>query len=349
MLLIDDQIPLLNELFSTVDTVRSFDGRSLTRDDLIRYRATGLFVRSTTRCDRALLEGTRVSFVGTATSGTDHIDDEALAAMGINVIDAHGSNANAVAEYVITAILFDGIDCANATVGIVGYGAVGTLVAHYLERLGARIQIYDPLRLAYDGSIQDRHVDFEELLRTSDIITFHPNLHAGEVHPSLHMLHAATAALIRDEALVINTSRGEVFTADAVEHLLKRADGRLVLDVWPNEPVPDPSIVEQCLIATPHIAGYTINAKEQGAMDVAVAYIQKHGLAMTLLDRVVRHADADVTIDWDADALAELLLDRRPIDLDAEAFVKAYLAAPTAATFDAARKNYPLRAETLHG
>jgi erythronate-4-phosphate dehydrogenase len=324
MLLIDDQIPLLNELFSTVDTVRSFDGRSLTRDDLIRYRATGVFVRSTTRCDRALLEGTRVSFVGTATSGTDHIDDEALAAMGINVIDAHGSNANAVAEYVITAILFDGIDCANATVGIVGYGAVGTLVAHYLERLGARIQIYDPLRLAYDGSIQDRHVDFEELLRTSDIITFHPNLHAGEVHPSLHMLHAATAALIR-------------------------ADGRLVLDVFPNEPVPDPSIVEQCLIATPHIAGYTINAKEQGAMDVAVAYIQKHGLAMTLLDRVVRHADADVTIDWDADALAELLLDRRPIDLDAEAFVKAYLAAPTAATFDAARKNYPLRAETLHG
>ncbi|MBU3741570.1 MAG: hypothetical protein FGM24_04715 [Candidatus Kapabacteria bacterium] len=347
MLLIDDQIPLLSNVFASVDTVRTFDGRALTRDDLIRYRATALFVRSTTRVDRALLEGTRVSFVASATSGTDHVDVDALADLGITFASAHGSNANAVAEYVVTAVLYDGIDCANATVGVVGYGAVGTLVARYIERLGARVIIYDPVRLAYDGGLQDRHVEFNELLRTADIITFHPSLHHDEPFPSYHMLNADNASLIRDDVLVINTSRGEVCTAKAIDILLARPNGRLVLDVWPGEPLPLPAHVSGCLIATPHVAGYTINAKEQGAMDVATAYIHLMGLSMNLLDTFAAAAD-ESDLPWDADALAELLLERRPIDLDAEAFAKAYLASPTVGTFDAARKKYPLRAETLH-
>lgn len=349
MLLIDEQIPLLTDIFSSVDTVRTFDGRSLTRDDLLRYRATALFVRSTTRVDRALLEGTKIGFVASATSGTDHIDHDALATMDITVVSAHGSNANAVAEYVVTAVLYDGIDCTNATVGIVGYGAVGMLVASYLERLGARVVVYDPLRLAYDSSIQDRHVAFDELLQTADIITFHPSLHNEAPYPSFQMLHQHNAGLIRDNTLVINTSRGDVFSAQAIDTLLARPNGRLVLDVWPAEPMPLPHHVQGCMIATPHVAGYTVNAKDQGAMEVAVAYIHAMGLPMTLVDRVQAASVADRDVPWDADALAELLLDQRPIDLDAEAFVKAYLAQPTAATFDAARKNYPLRNETLHG
>lgn len=349
MLLIDDQIPLLTDIFAPVDTVKTFDGRALTRDDLIRYRATSLFVRSTTRVDRALLEGTRVSFVATATSGTDHVEVDALGDMGITFVSAHGSNANAVAEYVVTSILYDGIDCTNATVGVVGYGAVGTLVARYLERLGARVIIHDPLRLVYDGGLQDKHVELDVLLQSADIITFHPSLHSDEPFPSFHLLNADNASLIRDDTLVINTSRGDVFSAKAVDILLARPNGRLVLDVWPGEPLPPPAHVSGCLISTPHVAGYTQNAKEQGAMEVAAAYILEAGLPMTLLDRVQQHDGDAEDIPWDADALAELLLERRPIDLDAEAFVKAYLAAPTAATFDAARKNYPLRSETLHG
>jgi erythronate-4-phosphate dehydrogenase len=349
MLLIDEQIPLLTDMFSSVDTVRTFDGRSLTRDDLVRYRATGLFVRSTTRVDRALLEGTRVSFVASATSGTDHIDNEALADLGITVVSAHGSNANAVAEYVVTAVLYDGIDLTSATVGVVGYGAVGMLVAQYLERLGARVILYDPVRLAYDASIQDRHVPLDELLQTADIISLHPSLHTDDPYPSFHLLNNTNAGLVRDDVLVINTSRGDVCSPQAIDILLARPNGRLVLDVFPGEPLPLPAHVQGCLIATPHVAGYTSNAKDQGALEVATAYILEAGLPMTLLDRVQTDDDDAVDIPWDVDALAELLLERRPIDLDAEAFVKAYLAAPTAATFDAARKNYPLRSETLHG
>jgi erythronate-4-phosphate dehydrogenase len=349
MLLIDDQIPLLQEIFSSVASVRAFDGRALTKDDLLRYRATALFVRSTTRVDRSLLEGTRVTFVASATSGTDHIDRDALDELGITVVDAIGSNANAVAEYVVAAALYDGRAIDGCTVGVVGYGNVGPLVAQYFDRLGANVIVHDPLRAAYDQAMHERHVDQDTLLSTADIITFHPNLHVEEPYPSLHMLHADNVGLIRDDALVINTSRGDVFTSGAIDALLRRTNGRLVLDTWPLEPTPTPSVVRDCLLATPHVAGYTLNAKEQGAVMVATSYILACGYDIGMLDRAAALEDDDeIDVPWDADALRELLLVRRPLDVDSDAFKAAYLADPSASAFDAARKQYPLRFETLH-
>lgn len=349
MLLIDEQIPLLTEIFSSVASIRTFDGRSLTKDDLLRYRATALFVRSTTRVDRELLEGTRVTFVGSATSGTDHLDHDALDEMGIVVVDAAGSNANAVAEYVIAATLHDGCTIAGSTVGVIGYGNIGPIVAQYFERLGANVIIHDPFRAAYDDTLHERHVALDALLGTSDIITFHPNLHTEEPHPSMHMLHADNAVLIQDHALVINASRGDVFTAGAIDALLRRTAGRLVLDTWPLEPTPTGSVVRDCLIATPHVAGYTRNAKDQGALMVATSYILEQGYDMGLLDRAgAAEEEDDVEVPWDEHALRDVLLARRPLDADSDAFKAAYLADPSAASFDAARTQYPLRTETLH-
>lgn len=349
MLLIDEQIPLLTEIFSSVASIRTFDGRSLTRDDILRYRATALFVRSTTRVDRELLEGTRITFVGSATSGTDHIDRDVLEEMGIVVVDAAGSNANAVAEYVIAATLRDGCTIAGSTVGVVGYGNIGPIVAQYVERLGANVIVHDPYRAGYDDTIHERHVEFDALLATSDIITFHPNLHSEEPHPSMHMLHADNVGLIRDHALVINSSRGDVFTPGAVDALLRRSVGRLVLDTWPLEPAPTASVVRDCLIATPHVAGYTQNAKDQGALMVATSYILEQGYDMGLLDRAGASDEEDeIDVPWEENELREVLLARRPLDADSDAFKAAYLASPSAASFDAARKQYPLRFETLH-
>ncbi|MCK6455686.1 MAG: 4-phosphoerythronate dehydrogenase [Phycisphaerae bacterium] len=252
--------------------------------------ADALIVRSGVRIDAALLADSRVRFVGTATSGVDHVDVHALARANIRFAAAPGCNARPVAEYVV-AVLLDfaersaaadaaGVGLARRTLGIVGLGHVGSIVAAFARALGLNVLTCDP-PLARRGSGLG-FVDLHRLLAESDIVTLHvPLLHAGP-DATHRLVDSAALARMRPGALLINTARGGVLhTPDALNALRRRSLGGLVVDVWSGEPAVDRDLLAAATIMTPHIAGYSRDALQRGTRMVAAALAEFLGRAPT--------------------------------------------------------------------
>lgn len=221
-----------------------------------------LLVRTVTRVDERLLKDTPVRFVGTATSGSDHVDTAYLAANGIGFADAAGSNARPVAEYVLSAMAVlceqSGTHMTDHVVGIVGCGHVGSQLASLLETLGVVTLLNDP-PLADQGDTRDFH-DLDTILE-ADIVTLHVPYTAAGSYPTANLLDADLLQQMKPGSWLVNTSRGGVVNEEA----LKRAAGeqglQAVLDVWEHEPVIDTGLVAAARLATPHIAGYSLDAK----------------------------------------------------------------------------------------
>lgn len=240
--------------------MRQVNGRTLDRTQLDDVDV--LLVRSVTRVDKELLAGTPVQFVGTATSGFDHIDREYLAREGIAFACASGSNANSVVEYVLSAIANVGDKLeqllSGGEVGIVGFGHVGKALAARLQALGIRFQVYDPW-LDQDSIIHA--ADLGRVL-ACDIVTLHPELTREHPWPSYHLLGAAELRQMHPEALLINASRGAVVDNRALhDQLLSGAGPLVVLDVWEGEPVISAPLLQRVALGTAHIAGYSLDAK----------------------------------------------------------------------------------------
>lgn len=262
--LADENIPLVRELFSRFGPVETCPGRSLTSPCLRDVDI--LLVRSVTPVNRHLLQDSPVQFVGTATIGHDHIDRSWLQDRGIGFASAPGSNANAVAEYVLAAMLETaaccGFEIETRRVGIIGNGHIGSLLRQKLTGLGVECLVNDP-------PLSDRGVtglcSLQEACQ-ADIISFHVPLTSSGPYPTRHMADRAFFRALRPGTVLINTSRGSVCDGQALATVLgDRDDVQVILDVWEGEPHIDRDLLSRVLFGTPHIAGYSMEGKHAGA------------------------------------------------------------------------------------
>jgi erythronate-4-phosphate dehydrogenase len=257
----DQNITEVEAAFSRLGEVTRVPGRSLAREQL--QAADMLLVRSVTRVNAELLEGTPVRFVATATSGVDHVDVDYLRARSIEFADAPGSNAESVAEYVISAVLLrlaaEERRVEDITVGIIGCGQVGSRVAQKCEALGMGCVLNDPPLREATGD--PRYVDIEAAL-DADVVTLHVPLTDGGRYPTRHLLDATRLQRLRPDALLINTARGGVVDESALLlHLYARSGTQAVIDCWENEPGISRKLLARAVLATAHVAGYSYDGK----------------------------------------------------------------------------------------
>lgn len=266
LIVADENIPLLDCFFGDIGEIHRVSGRNMSNADV--RDADILLVRSVTKVNRELLEGSRVRFVGTSTIGTDHVDLDWLEQSGIRFSAAPGCNANSVTEYVLSVLSLHAerrglSDWSQLSVGIVGVGNVGGELAHKLERLGFDVRLCDPPRADREEGDQE-FVALEEAMRC-DVVSLHTPLTREGDHPTLHMIGESELAALNSNQLLINAGRGEVIDSSALLARLEQPNPPTVaLDVWEQEPRIHPGLVERVWLATPHIAGYSLEGKVQG-------------------------------------------------------------------------------------
>ncbi|RXX32051.1 4-phosphoerythronate dehydrogenase PdxB [Klebsiella aerogenes] len=266
-------MPYARELFSRLGDVQAVPGRPIPQEALTD--ADALMVRSVTKVNEALLSGKAIKFVGTATAGTDHVDQAWLQQAGIGFSAAPGCNAIAVVEYVFSALLMlaerDGFALADRTVGIVGVGNVGGRLQKRLEALGIKTLLCDPPRADRGDEGDFRSLD--ELVQQADVLTFHTPLFKDGPYKTLHLADEALISRLQPGAILINACRGPVVDNAA---LLKRLQAgqqlSAVLDVWEPEPDLNTELLARVDIGTSHIAGYTLEGKARGTTQVFEAY-----------------------------------------------------------------------------
>ena len=254
----DEKIVITDQLQRLPVALRLMPGRSIDRDCL--EGASALLTRTITQVDASLLTDTNVRFVGTASAGTDHIDTEFLERRGIGFANAAGSNASAVCDYIIAALVETGRIgnvLAGGSVGIVGCGHVGRQLAARLSGMGAVVRVYDPL---VEDIPKPWGVNALQDVLGCDVVSLHAALHDSARFPSRGLVGPAEAALCRPGSLFINAGRGELLADGALATLF--ANGvDVVLDTWPGEPNISTDTLAGVGLATPHIAGYSKRAK----------------------------------------------------------------------------------------
>lgn len=261
LIVCDDKIPFLRGVFEPFAEVKYLTGSRITRDDILD--ADALIVRTRTRCDRALLEGTKVRIVASATIGIDHIDTLWCEQNGIIWANAPGCNARSVCQWVGSTLStlshLLGMDLRGKTLGIVGVGHVGSEVARLAPTLGMSTLLCDPPRAESEGA--EGFVSLEELTRGSNIITIHTPLTAQ----TFHLFDSERLKSLSSAQILINSARGEIVDGGALKSALRENRLRAAaLDVWENEPEIDRELLERVTIATPHIAGYSADGKANG-------------------------------------------------------------------------------------
>jgi len=272
----DENIPLLNRFFGHFGELHTKAGRNITSQDV--SDADILLVRSVTKVNETLLQNSSVKFVGTCTIGTDHIDTEFLAQRNIRFLSAPGANANSVVEYILSclSVLADTHDIHfdHSSVGIIGYGNIGTRLNKKLRKLGLKTKIYDPLVSSDENPLNA----FEEVL-ACDVITLHVPLTFDGDYPTHYMFDAPQLAKLRAGQVLINTSRGGVIREAALKQRLLEPDApAVILDVWENEPAIDTELAAQVYLGTPHIAGYSFDGKVAGTEMIYQGVCQFLGL-----------------------------------------------------------------------
>lgn len=274
-LVADKAIPFLPGVFEAHGwSVEYLAGNGITRRDLLD--ADALIVRTRTRCDEALLEGTPVRAVASATIGTDHLDLDYLARRGIAWANAAGCNAGSVAQYIESALLHlalkHRLTLRGKVLGIIGLGNVGSRVARLGAKLGMTVLANDP-PLARGG--HKGLAGLSELLARADFVTMHVPLERGGDFPTFHLAGADFLRQLKPESFLLNSSRGEVVDGIALKAALR--SGHLagaVLDVWEDEPALDVELLKLADYGTPHIAGYSSDGKANGTA-AAVRFVAK--------------------------------------------------------------------------
>ena len=264
--LVDRAIPFLQGVLEPFAEVLYLDGNNFTKEAV--KGADALIIRTRTRCDKSLLEGSKVQFIATATIGFDHIDLDYCRAHDIAVSTSAGCNARGVLQWIAASLAMlakrENFSPREHTLGIVGVGNVGRLVKEYAEAWGFRTISSDPPR-------QEREnlgfVPLEEVLRKADIVTLHTPLDST----TKHLINSENISLMRSGAVLINASRGECVATEAT----RRNNLTYITDVWENEPNIDNDYLAKSFIATPHIAGYSAQGKAN-ATAMAVQALARH-------------------------------------------------------------------------
>jgi erythronate-4-phosphate dehydrogenase len=262
----DENMPGLGALFGEHSLTR-VNGRKLSAEQLTDTDV--LLVRSITQVNASLLKKAKhLKWVGTATIGTDHLDQDYLKAAGIPYSNAPGCNAEGVVDYVLAVIL--GVipeteSLKDKTVGVIGAGNVGGRLVGRLTDLGCQVLVNDPPREAESAS-HDQFTPLDDLLKRADIICCHTPLTKTGDHPTYHLLDESRLLLLKTGALLINAGRGPVIKETALMAVMdSRPDLRVCLDVWEHEPQVNKALADKVLFATPHIAGYSLEGKVRGS------------------------------------------------------------------------------------
>lgn len=240
--------------------------------------ADALIVRTRNKCNNTLLDGSTVKLIATATIGTDHIDLDYCAEKNIEVTNVAGCNAPAVAQYVLSSILsLKNGDVAGLTLGIVGVGHVGQILARWAKGLGMNVLLNDPPRAKAEGN--SGFVDLDTIARQADIISFHtPMTRSGE-YPTYHIANRDFFESLQKCPIIINSARGPITDTDAlVEALDNHKISAAVIDCWENEPAIDHRLLERAAIATPHIAGYSDAGKRRATLGVINTVAKQFGI-----------------------------------------------------------------------
>jgi erythronate-4-phosphate dehydrogenase len=347
----DENMPYVRDFFADLGEVRLVNGRTLTSEQI--SDAEVLLVRSVTKVNPQLIaKSPKLKFVGTATIGTDHIDQAYLQQRGIGFSSAPGCNAQSVVEYVLSSIFVLAEkyqwDLQTKTVGVVGVGNIGRLLVKALQALSIRVLCCDPQRAAIEADFP--HIEFEQLLPQLDIVSFHVPLVKTGPEATVNLLNAQTLTLLKPDCAVINACRGEVTNNDALLSEAQSGHKRaLVLDVWANEPEPDLRLIPHTDIASAHIAGHSIEGKARGTEMLYQALCQQLGLVPRLSLAQVLPAPqiSELKINsnfglLDVQNLSRLLYDVRRDD----ALFRFYMMQDNKTQgFDWLRKSYPPRRE----
>ncbi len=264
-IIIDNKIPFIKGVLEPFAKVIYLEGSKICNSDLTD--ADALIVRTRTRVNRSLLDGTKVKFVGTATIGTDHIDTIYCDSNGIDWRSAPGCNSESVMQYVLASLSLlanrYNLTLKEKTIGIIGVGNVGSKVADACEILGMTVLRNDPPRERREGK---RHYSsLEYLVPNSDIISLHVPLINESRLSTFHMVNSDFLSKIKRGCIIINTSRGPIIKEESlIENIHSNHLKGSVLDVWENEPDINYELVQLADIATPHIAGYSVDGKANG-------------------------------------------------------------------------------------
>ena len=297
----DSNIASLDEFFNPVALGQNTEqqvqvirvaGRDINAQLLADVQPDVLLIRSVTSINESLLsDNNSVKFVGSATIGTDHVDQKYLAERNITFANAAGCSKHSVAQYVVTAILtlrpqYWAKSMTPLTVGIIGLGNIGSTLAQYASDLGWKILGYDPLL----ATSVINNASLEQVLSQSDILSLHVPLTdkkdtdtQGAVsisnnvsdYPTRHLINAETLALMSPHTMLINSARGPVIDAAALEADIDATERQVVLDVFEHEPQISESLLSKLAIATPHIAGYTLEGKLRGTQIIYDALCEK--------------------------------------------------------------------------
>lgn len=274
-IIIDNKIPFLFGVLEPFVDVVYVSGNKISREHC--RDANALIVRTRTKCNAELLEGTSVKFIASATIGYDHIDTEYCEKNGIVWSNAPGCNSGSVKQWILSALLFyfrdKKIDLTKRTLGVIGVGNVGQKVVELAESLGLRVLLNDPPRQRNEGRCG--FVSLETLLKECDILTFHVPLNREGEDKTYHLVDDDFVSRLNPGTVLINSSRGEVMCNKALlKGITQGKLGDVLLDVWEDEPNVNLELLEKTAIATPHIAGYSYDGKANGS-SMAVQFLSR--------------------------------------------------------------------------
>ncbi|MCP4984723.1 MAG: 4-phosphoerythronate dehydrogenase [Colwellia sp.] len=356
----DENMPFAKEFFSELSHINGrengqlipFSGRTLTAEQVAD--ADVLLVRSITQVNEQLLRlNNKLSFVGSATIGTDHIDQKYLAERGITFHSAPGCNAISVAEYVLSALVVLAerylLDLSTLTVGIVGGGNTGTRLIEKLTVLGIKYKLCDPVladaQLIESTSDKREYVSLDEVL-ACDVISLHVPKVVGGKYPTDKLLNANNLERLREDQILISACRGDVIDNEALLALKQsRHSLKVVLDVWQGEPNVLEALIPYTEIATAHIAGYSLEGKARGSEMLYQALCKqlkvepKYQLTNFLPSASI--SEIEINQDFSQILLNQLVKMVYDVRRD-DAIFRQQLSVQG---FDSLRKNYPVRRE----
>lgn len=333
--IVDNKVPYIRGILETLaDEVVYLPGKDFTPE--IVKDADALITRTRTRCDRKLLEGSKVSFIGTATIGFDHIDTTYCEEAGITWSNCPGCNAGAVEQYIHSVLVLlqteKGVNLKDTCIGIVGVGHVGSRIQELARRLGMRILLNDPPRADKGEQGFD---DLNTLARECDIITFHTPLDREGRYSTFHLADEKFFGSLKRQPYIINTSRGEVIDTEALLQALDTRQIRgAVIDVWENEPDINRELLDKVFIGTPHIAGYSADGKLNATRMTLEAFCRFFGKPMDFHLELPEKTD----VTYDTDPIIRQLQEYNPHN-DCN-MLKAHVE-----DFEHLRGNYHLRRE----
>ena len=344
--IIDNKIPYIQGVLEPYAEVVYLPGKDTTPE--IAHDADAIITRTRTKCNKHLLEGSKVKMIATATIGFDHIDTNYCKENGIEWTNAPGCNSWSVAQYIMAALHAlakeKQFEMDKLTIGIVGAGNVGSKVASLCKIIGMNVLVNDPPRERKEGSAN--FVSINEIQKNADIITFHTPLTFDGLDKTFHLANDEFISKCKKGFVFVNSSRGEVMHTESVLNALAKGNiSEAIIDCWENEPEIDRDLLKKAFISTPHIAGYSKDGKANGTSMSIQAISKKFNLGIDnwQCENVELPDNTVIKINGldknKQDILTEAILATYPILEDSERLKTS------PETFEKQRGDYPVRRE----